>query len=288
LREQHQFQGYIHLKAVPGASEELIEQAGRYADRLSANIELPTEADLSKLAPEKSFAVTGETMREIHVRVEQSKAERQESPKAPRFAPAGQSTQMLVGATPTPDAIILDTAHQLYTRYGLKRVYYSAYSPIPIVDARLPAKAPPLVREHRLYQADWLLRFYGFRVDELAPPEHPDLSLEMDPKLAWALRQREAFPVDVNRAPRERLLRVPGMGVRTVDRLIRIRRWHRITLADLARLRVPLSRVKPFIVSADHRPTGLLDSHRLAERVTPPATQLSLFTAAHEARTGEL
>ncbi|HYO65888.1 MAG TPA: putative DNA modification/repair radical SAM protein [Archangium sp.] len=288
LREQHQFQGYIHLKAVPGASQELIDAAGRYADRLSANIELPTDADLSKLAPEKSFAVTGETMREIHVRVEQSKAERQESPKAPRFAPAGQSTQMLVGATPTPDAVILDTAHQLYTRYRLKRVYYSAYSPIPLVDARLPAKAPPLVREHRLYQADWLLRFYGFHVGELLPPEQPDLSLDMDPKLAWALRRREAFPVDVNRAPRERLLRVPGLGVRTVDRLLRIRKWHKLTLEDLARLRVPLNRVKPFIVTADHQPTALLDSPRLPERVRPPAEQLSLFSTAVVARTGEL
>jgi putative DNA modification/repair radical SAM protein len=288
LREQHLFQGYIHLKAVPGASKELIEAAGRHADRLSANIELPTEVDLRKLAPEKSFAVTGETMREIHERVEQSRAERKESTRAPRFAPSGQSTQMLVGATPTPDATILQTASRLYARYGLKRVYYSAYSPIPLVDARLPAKAPPLVREHRLYQADWLLRFYGFRVDELAPPEHPDLSLELDPKLAWALRRREDFPVDVNRAPRERLLRVPGLGVRTVDRLLRIRRWHQVTLADLARMRVPLNRARPFIITADHRPTLLLDSPQLAERVRPPPTQLSLFATALTARSGEL
>ncbi|MDY7227870.1 putative DNA modification/repair radical SAM protein [Hyalangium rubrum] len=288
LREEHQFQGYIHLKAVPGASRELIDAAGKYADRLSANIELPTDGDLRRLAPEKSFATTGETMREIHARVEQSKAERQESPQAPRFAPAGQSTQMIVGATPTPDAIILDTASNLYTRYGLKRVYYSAYSPIPSSDVRLPAKSPPLVREHRLYQADWLMRFYGFSVGELAPPEQPDLPLDMDPKLAWALRRRDAFPVDVNRAPREMLLRVPGLGVRTVDRLLRIRRWHQVTLADLGRLRVSLTRVKPFIVTADHRPTVLLDSPRLAERVRPPPTQLSLFSSAVAARTGEL
>jgi putative DNA modification/repair radical SAM protein len=288
LREVHQFQGYIHLKAVPGASRELIEKAGQYADRLSANIELPTDGDLSKLAPEKSFAVTGETMRGIRDRVEQAKAEREESPQAPRFAPAGQSTQMIVGATPTPDATILDTASTLYTRYKLKRVYYSAYSPIPGVDVRLPAKAPPLVREHRLYQADWLLRFYGFSVGELTPPEQPDLPLDMDPKLAWALRRREAFPVDVNRAPRELLLRVPGLGVRTVDRLLRIRRWHRVTLADLVRLRVPLGRARPFIVTADHRPTLLLDRARLGEWVRPQPTQLSLFSTAAVARTGEL
>jgi putative DNA modification/repair radical SAM protein len=288
LREDHGFQGYIHLKTVPGASPELIEKAGRHADRLSANIELPTEADLRKLAPEKSFTVTGETMQEISTRVEQSKAEREESPQAPKFAPSGQSTQMIVGATATPDAAILGTASQLYERFKLKRVYYSAYSPIPLVDARLPAKPPPLVREHRLYQADWLMRFYGFRVEELAPPEQPDLSLELDPKLAWALRRRESFPVDVNAAPRESLLRVPGLGVRTVDRILRIRRWHRVTLADLARLRVPLTRVKPFIVTADHRPTLLLDSPRLAEQVKPAPTQLSLFATAQEALTGEL
>jgi putative DNA modification/repair radical SAM protein len=288
LREDHGFQGYIHLKAVPGASRELIEQAGRHADRLSANIELPTEGDLRKLAPEKSFAVTGETMKEIATRVEQAKAEREESSNAPKFAPSGQSTQMIVGATSSPDATILDTASQLYTRFKLKRVYYSAYSPIPLVDARLPAKAPPLVREHRLYQADWLLRFYGFQVAELAPPEHPDLPLGMDPKLAWALRRRDSFPVDVNTAPRESLLRVPGLGVRTVDRILRIRRWHRITLMDLARLRVPLARAKPFIVTADHRPTLLLDSSRLVEKVKPAPTQLSLFTVAQEAISGEL
>jgi len=288
LREQHQFQGYIHLKTVPGAAKELIDEAGRHADRLSANIELPTDGDLRKLAPEKSFAVTGETMREIRERVDQSRAERQESPLAPRFAPAGQSTQMIVGATPTPDAVILDTASTLYTRYGLKRVYYSAFSPIPSSDVRLPAKSPPLVREHRLYQADWLMRFYGFEVKELAPPEQPDLPLDMDPKLAWALRRRESFPVDINRAPRELLLRVPGLGVRTVDRLLRIRRWHRVTLADLVRLRVPVSRVKPFVVTEDHRPTLLLDSPRLAEHVRSPPTQLSLFSTAVSATTGEL
>jgi putative DNA modification/repair radical SAM protein len=287
LREEHAFHGYIHLKAVPGASAELIAQAGRYADRLSANVELPTEADLKRLAPEKSLAVTGRTMGEIHARLEQAKAERAESPKAPRFAPAGQSTQMIVGATPSPDAAILDTAHRLYTRFGLKRVYYSAFSPIPHSDVRLPAKSPPLVREHRLYQADWLLRFYGFRVGELAPPEQPDLSLDMDPKLAWALRRRDVFPVDLNRAPREMLLRVPGMGVRTVDRVVRIRRWHAVTLADLARLKVPLRRARPFIVTADWRPTLLLDSARLVERVRP-ASQLSLFEAAASAQTGEL
>jgi predicted DNA-binding helix-hairpin-helix protein len=195
---------------------------------------------------------------------------------------------MIVGATPSPDAAILDTASRLYRRFGLKRVYYSAYSPIPAGDVRLPAKAPPLVREHRLYQADWLMRFYGFAPGELTTQAAPDLPLDLDPKLAWALRSREQFPVDVNRAPKELLLRVPGLGARTVERLLRIRRWHAVTLADLARLKVPLARVRPFVVTVDHRPTLLLDDARLAERLRAPAAQLSLFASATSALTGEL
>ena len=288
LREAHGFAGYIHLKTVAGASEALVAEAGRWADRLSVNIELPTRADLQRLAPEKSFEQTGRTMGEISTRVAESREERAKSPRAPRFAPAGQSTQMIVGATPSPDADILRTAAGLYARHRLKRVYYSAYSPIPASDVRLPAKPPPLVREHRLYQADWLMRFYGFRGEELTPPERPNLALDVDPKLAWALRARERFPVDVNRAPRELLLRVPGLGARTVERLLRIRRHHAVTLADLGRLRVPLTRVRPFVVTADHRPTLLLDAENLEARLKPRAAQLSLFEAGASALTGEL
>jgi putative DNA modification/repair radical SAM protein len=211
LREAHHYNGYLHLKAVPGASEEAMAQAGRYADRLSANIELPTEADLSRLAPEKKMRDVDTAMTQIGVRVAQSKAQRRESGRAPLYAPAGQSTQMIVGATPSTDATIIATASSLYQKHKLRRVYYSAFSPIPHADGRLPGAAPPLVREHRLYQADWLMRFYEFRAEELTSAEQPNFDLNIDPKLGWALRHREFFPVDLNKAPREALLRVPGL-----------------------------------------------------------------------------
>lgn len=297
LRVEHGFNGYIHLKAVPKASPEAIALAGRYADRLSANIELATDDDLRRLAPDKRMVDVEATMAEIR---RQWQAARQvEAPPphahlpppqtrsappaadpgsgaAGRFAPAGQSTQLIVGATDTPDATLLATAQRLYDRYRLRRVYYSAYSPIPFSDSRLPAVPPPLLREHRLYQADWLLRFYGFRLDELAPPTQPHLPLDIDPKLAWALRNRGLFPVDIHRAPRELLLRVPGLGVRTVDRLLRIRRIRRLTLADLQRLRVPLRKARGFIITADHRPADP-DRRGWAVAAAEPAQQLTLF-----------
>lgn len=274
LRTEHEFRGYIHLKAVPGASEAALAEAGRFADRLSANIELPTEADLAALAPGKSFGETEETMARIRARCDEAHAER----RAPAFAPAGQSTQLIVGATPTSDRAILATASRLYARHRLRRVYYSAYSPIPEATATLPAKAPPLVREHRLYQADWLQRFYGFSVDELTTDDAPALDLEIDPKLAWALRNRHAFPVDVNRAPREALLRVPGFGVRTVERILRARRHRRLTTDDLRKLRGVYGRARPFVITADaNAGLSLLDRADLRERVAPVSRQLSLF-----------
>src|SRR4051812_21247079 len=185
LRDVHFYNGYLHLKAVPGASEEAMAQAGRYADRLSANIELPTQDDLTKLAPEKKRSDIETTMTQIGVRVAESKAMRAESKKAPAYAPAGQSTQMIVGATPSTDATIISTASHLYRTHKLRRVYYSAFSPIPHADGRLPGQAPPLVREHRLYQADWLMRFYGFRSDELTTAQEPNFDLNIDPKLGW-------------------------------------------------------------------------------------------------------
>src|SRR4051812_46126846 len=220
LREQHQFNGYIHLKAVPGASEDLMAQAGRYADRLSANIELPTDADLQILAPEKTVGVIETSMNQIARRWLASREERRKTTKAPAFSPAGQSTQMVVGATPSTDAQILSTASRLYDKFKLRRVYYSAFSPIPHGDAKLPNLGPPLVREHRLYQSDWLMRFYGFSTGEITSTEHPNLDLDIDPKLAWALRNRGFFPIDLNRAEKWKLLRVPGLGVRTVDRIL--------------------------------------------------------------------
>jgi putative DNA modification/repair radical SAM protein len=270
LRRDHDFQGYIHLKIVPGASPALVAEAGLYADRLSANVELPTDLDLRALAPEKNLRVIEGTMREVHALAAESKAE----PRAPRFAPAGQSTQMVVGATPTADREILKSAAHLYDRYSLRRIYYSAFSPIPAADKRLPSRSPPLMREHRLYEADWLIRHYGFAAAELTSEAEPNLDLR-DPKLAWALRQRERFPVDVNKADRGQLLRVPGFGVRNVERILRIRRYKKMTLDDLAKLRVPLQRARPFLVTADHCPRDL-DSVALPVRV---GKQLSLFPA---------
>jgi len=279
LRVDYQFRGYIHLKTIPEAAPELIEEAGKWADRISLNVELPTQGDLEKLAPEKNLSRIETAMQSIKIRVEQSKAERRENRKAPVFAPAGQSTQMIVGATPATDATILARASSLYGRQGLRRVYYSAFSPIPDASSKLPLAAPPLVREHRLYQADWLMRFYGFNVAELTTPAEPNLPLQIDPKLAWALRNREKFPVDLNKAPRELLLRVPGLGVRNVDRIIRIRRWRMLRLADLARLRVALTKAMPFVVVADHSPR-LLESEASMRRFAAAAKQPELFELA--------
>ncbi|NNJ27275.1 hypothetical protein LzC2_33770 [Planctomycetes bacterium LzC2] len=288
LREDHQFRGYIHLKTIPECSEELLEQAGRYADRLSINVELPTETDLKKLAPEKRTPQIEAAMAEVKARRDANRADRRRGFKASPFAPAGQSTQMIVGATDTPDRDILRTSTRLYQRHDLRRVYYSAYSPIPHADARLPGQSPPLVREHRLYQADWLLRFYGFEAEEITPDDAPDLDLELDPKTAWALRHRGLFPVGVNTAPREMLLRVPGLGVRSVDRILKIRRFRALRLADLKRLRVPLKKARPFLLTADPGGGKHLDSESLRERFAPKPTQRLLFDAAGSALTGEV
>jgi len=303
LREQHQFGGYIHLKAVPGADPLLLREAGRYADRLSANLELVTTADLAKLAPEKKRGDVDAAMRTIHegiVNASQSNLSTHRrggftedgSPvlRSPHtFAPAGQSTQIIVGATPTSDREILLAASTLYDTHRLRRVYYSAFSPIPHADPRLPNRTPPLIREHRLYQADWLMRFYDFGAAELTAATE-NLDLEIDPKLAWALAHRELFPVDVNRAPREQLLRVPGLGVRNVERIVRLRRQRAVRLADLRALRVPLRRTEPFVITADsvRAATTQLDSTGLARSLRPRNTQLDLFETALSARSGEL
>ncbi len=273
LREEHGFRGYIHLKTIPDASPELLLEAGKYADRLSINIELPTEAALTQLAPEKDLAGIRRSMGRMRLRIDEAKAEKQ----AVRFAPAGQSTQMIVGADGSSDRSILDLSTNLYGNYGLRRVYYSAFSPIPDSSAILPPKKAPLLREHRLYQADWLMRFYEFKSDEITTDATGNLDLSMDPKLAWALQHREQFPMDVNRATREQLLRVPGLGVKSVDKLVRARRHARLRMADLARLRLPMAKVAPFVVAADHQPGGLLDSARLSQRLVPKPVQADLF-----------
>jgi putative DNA modification/repair radical SAM protein len=291
LREPHKFGGYIHIKAVPGASPELLDRTARWADRMSANIELPTEQDLKRLAPEKTVASIEGAMERMRKAKDDADGEQRSSssPRAPLYLPAGQSTQMIVGATPSSDADVLKTAERLYKRYGLRRVYYSAYSPIPSGDPRLPFEAPPLVREHRLYQADWLVRLYGFEASELVTAEAPDLDLRIDPKLAWALRHRELFPVDVNGAPRELLLRVPGLGRKSVQRILQTRRYRRLRMLDLARLGAVLKSARPFLVAADHNPEALrLDRADLQARMTPPGEQLDLFAARVAARGGEL
>jgi putative DNA modification/repair radical SAM protein len=272
LRVDHGFKGYIHLKTIPDADEALVGEAGLYADRLSINVELPSETSLQALAPEKDVRAIRRTMGRLRLKLDETEAE----PKAPRFAPAGQSTQMIVGADAASDRDILGASANLYGAYRLKRVYYSAFSPIPDASAALPLAAPPLLREHRLYQADWLMRFYGFEVREIAETADGMLPLDMDPKLAWALRHRDDFPVDLNTAPREMLLRVPGLGKKAVDRLIASRRHRTVRAADLRQLRIPVSRVLPFVVLADHRPSALLGSEALKARLVPPPKQLSL------------
>jgi putative DNA modification/repair radical SAM protein len=297
LREEHDFRGYIHLKTIPEASPDLLARAGRYADRLSINIELPTAQSLAALAPEKDGAAIRRSMARLRVHIDDAKEAARPAPvasqadvsprraRSPRFAPAGQSTQMIVGADATGDGAILATSASLYGAYRLKRVYYSAFSPIPDAARALPLRAPPLVREHRLYQADWLMRFYGFTHDEITPGANDLLSLDIDPKLAWALAHRERFPVDLNRAPKEMLLRVPGLGVKAVARMLQARRVRRLRSADLARLRVPLAKVLPFVELPDHRPGKVLESDVLRRRLSDAAAprQASLFDDRRDA-----
>ena len=277
LRERH-FRGYIHLKTIPEADEALITEAGKYADRLSINIEVPEEASMATLAPEKDVRAIRRTMGRLRLKLDEAREGKKITPRGnvgPRFAPAGQSTQMIIGADAATDQTIISTSANLYGSYKLKRVYYSAFSPIPDSSRALPLRAPPLIREHRLYQADWLMRFYGFDADEIVSADDGMLSLDMDPKLAWALRNRERFPLDVNKASREDLLRVPGFGAKAVDRIIATRRISSIRVGDLARLNIVRNKALPFIVLPDHRPAvHLLDSANLAARFKPKATQL--------------
>jgi putative DNA modification/repair radical SAM protein len=275
LREVHDFRGYIHMKVIPEASPALVNEAGLYADRLSINIELPKDESLARLAPEKDLAGIRKAMGTVRLASEAAQEPARKAPP-PKFAPAGQSTQMIIGADAASDGEILKRSEGLYGAYRLRRVYYSGFSPIPDSTARLPLSRPPLMREHRLYQADWLMRFYGFERAEIVG-ETEDLDLAIDPKLAWALRNRGDFPVDVNAAGRERLLRVPGLGVKVVDRLIETRRYRTLRLEDVRRLTRNLAKLKPFIVAADWTPGGLTDRADLRARLAPEAEQLRLF-----------
>ena len=280
LREDHDFRGYIHLKLIPEADPKLVELAGLYADRLSANIELPRDEALARLAPEKDVSLIRKTMGAVRLKMEAAKPEKRDRIKPPKFAPAGQSTQLIVGADGAPDTEILDRSASLYGGYQLRRVYYSAFSPIPDSSAILPVSKPPLMREHRLYQADWLLRFYGFTAPEIGEgTEGGMLDLSIDPKLAWALKKRETFPVNVNTADRESLLRVPGLGVKAVDKIVSVRRYRTLRLEDVARLTRSIDKVRPWITALDWTPKGLVDAVDLRTRLAPSRQpeQLSLF-----------
>ncbi len=272
LREEHLFGGYIHLKLIAGASPELIAEAGRYADRVSVNVELPTEAGLTDLAPEKRSGIIRRSMADVRLGIEGASDR-----GAPAFAPAGQSTQLIVGADAASDRDILSASKALYASYRLKRVYYSAFSPIPDASARLPLKAAPLMREHRLYQADWMMRFYKFGADEIVTGADGLLDLAIDPKLSWALAHRDVFPLDVNVADREMLLRVPGLGVKSVDKIIAARRQRTLGLDDVARLTRSLEKCRPFLIARDWRPTALADDAKLRAKLAPPPEQLELF-----------
>ncbi|MHC9235161.1 putative DNA modification/repair radical SAM protein [Pseudooceanicola sp. 502str34] len=278
LRQEHGFRGYIHLKTIPDAAPELIEAAGLYADRLSINVELPTDKAVADYAPEKSPERIRRAMADVRLLKEARKEKSFTGKRPPRFAPAGQSTQMIVGADGAQDTTILRSSTRLYSSYRLKRVYYSAFSPIPDSSAALPLVKPPLMREHRLYQADWLLRFYGFDVEEIAAAAPTgNLDLEVDPKLAWALANRHLFPLDVNRAEREMLLRIPGVGVRSVNRILATRRHRTLRYEDLVRIGANMKQARPFLTALDWHPRALTDSADLRARFAPPPEQLQLI-----------
>ncbi|WP_462317878.1 putative DNA modification/repair radical SAM protein [Marinilabilia sp.] len=288
LRELHRFNGYIHLKAIPGADDALIREAGMYADRMSVNIEIPSEKSLQYLAPEKDF---GSVLKPMHF-IKETKAEylpaRRNARKAPKFVPAGQSTQLIIGATPDTDNQVLQLASSLYHENELKRVYYSGYIHTNTSDSRLPAiPAPPLRRENRLYQADWLMRFYEFNVEEIVDDAHPDLDLELDPKLAYALRHPEIFPVDIQKADLHMLLRVPGIGPKSARLILSARRYGHVSSYLLKKMGVVMKRAQFFItcrelqgkkvsdMKPEHMRMMFLD--KSARKITPDAVQLKLF-----------
>jgi putative DNA modification/repair radical SAM protein len=278
LRLEHGFKGYIHLKTIPDAAPELVHEAGLFADRLSINVELPKDQSVAQFAPEKQPETIRAAMARVRIDREASKDKTLTGKRAPKFAPAGQSTQMIIGADDSNDATILGSASRLYSGYKLRRVYYSAFSPIPDASANLPLVRPPLVREHRLYQADWMMRFYGYHVDEITDvsPEG-NLDLDIDPKLSWALQRRDKFPLNVNTASREMLLRVPGFGVKSVDRIIAARRLQTIRFADLNRLGASTKKAKAFIQLPDWQPKAMLERENLRALFVPPPQQLSLL-----------
>lgn len=278
LRIKYHFNGYIHLKTIPNASSLLVEEAGLYADRLSINIEFPTDSGVQNFAPEKDPAEIRQAMGKLRLGIEAAQEKTLRSKKQKKFAPAGQSTQLIIGADKTNDEDILANSSRLYSSYHLKRVYYSAFSPIPDSSKKLPLVKPPLMREHRLYQADWLLRFYGYSAEEITGPSiNGMLDLEIDPKLAWALTNRGKFPVDVNEADKEMLLRIPGLGLKSVNSILSIRRHRRLRFDDLVRLCVSAKKIKPFVKTDDWSPRRLTDLENLRERFIAKPKQLELL-----------
>ncbi|MBN1822015.1 MAG: putative DNA modification/repair radical SAM protein [Prolixibacteraceae bacterium] len=291
LRIKENYYGYIHLKAIPGASPDLIQEAGFYADRLSVNIEIPTEQQLMRLAPEKNYKCIMNPMVQIKDGIIANKEERRKYKKAPMFAPAGQSTQLIVGASPETDRQIINLSSQLYQRQRLKRVYFSGYLPVNEYDKRLPAiNKPPLVRENRLYQSDWLMRFYGFKADDILDEKHPFLDLNIDPKLAYAIRNPQLYPIDINKADYELILRIPGIGVQSAKKIIYARRFRKLNTEHLKRIGVVLKRAKYFI-TCNELPLrihgfapDILKNRIIAENRTNrniADLQLSLFAKIH-------
>jgi len=290
LRETHNFNGYIHLKTIPGASQELMFEAGLYADRLSVNIELPTEQSLKQLAPEKNYADIQAPMEYLSETITGMKEERKLIRSTPAFSPGGQSTQMVIGATPENDLTIMNRANSLYQDYKLRRVYYSGYVPVNDGDARLPhlASQVPMLREHRLYQADWLLRNYNFSVAEIVDEGHPQLDTAIDPKLSWALRNLHCFPVDVNVADAAMIRRVPGIGLRSADRIVQARQFGKLGWEQLKKIGIAVNRAKYFITCRDAADSGSigLTAPDIRQRILNTAqskfeqhytTQLALF-----------
>ncbi len=288
LRVGENYNGYIHLKAIPGASKELIHEAGIWADRLSVNIEIPTELNLKRLAPEKNYKGILSPMGQIKNEILESKQERKKFRKAPSFAPAGQSTQLIIGATPETDRQIILLSSGLYKKQNLKRVYFSGYLPVNNYDKRLPALSrPPLARENRLYQSDWLMRFYHYKAEEILTEEQPFLDLDVDPKLCYALRNMHLFPIDVNRADYEMILRVPGIGVQSAQKIILARRHRKLNSMHLKKIGIVMKRAKYFITCGE-LPASVYDwgperlkraivAQSVSKKLKPTSTQLSLF-----------
>lgn len=280
LRTEHRFNGYIHLKIIPGASSEVMEEAGLYADRLSVNLEIPTEKSLKKIAPEKDHVSVYKPMNWLSSRIDEYKEDRKKYRKVSSFAPGGQSTQMIIGASPERDLEILQLTSNLYTEQKLRRVYYSGYIPISN-DSRLPAiRTAPLKRENRLYQADWLFRFYGFDMSEIVSEKHPELDLEIDPKLAYALRNPDLFPVDINQAPYDLILRIPGIGVKTAQMIVKSRRYGKVRIEDVKKMGAAINRAKYFIqIQGRALPMIAGDPHRVRSAIVhrENGNQMNLF-----------